>query len=119
MVWVLQLLLIRRGMETVRRFVDFAGPAIWIAMFVLAIWIAVKAGSEPVASTFSDKKLSAGPQVREFLAVVSLTVSYFVDSLLNFCDFSRFAPDQEGPCAWATCSACRSTSSPSPRCPWR
>jgi nucleobase:cation symporter-1, NCS1 family len=93
-VWALQLLLIRRGMETVRRFVDFAGPAIWIAMFVLAIWIAVKAGGS-LSFAFSDKQLSAGEQVREFLAVVSLTVSYFAALLLNFCDFSRFAPSRK------------------------
>jgi NCS1 family nucleobase:cation symporter-1 len=93
-VWALQLLLIRRGMETVRRFVDFAGPAIWIAMFVLAIWIAVKAGGS-LSFAFSDKNLSAGQQVREFLAVVSLTVSYFAALLLNFCDFSRFAPTRK------------------------
>jgi NCS1 family nucleobase:cation symporter-1 len=93
-VWALQLLLIRRGMETVRRFVDFAGPAIWIAMFVLAIWIAVKAGGS-LSFAFSDKSLSAGQQVREFLAVISLTVSYFAALLLNFCDFSRFAPTRK------------------------
>jgi nucleobase:cation symporter-1, NCS1 family len=93
-VWALQLLLIRRGMETVRRFVDFAGPAIWIAMFVLAIWIAVKAGGS-LSFAFSDKNLSAGEQVREFLAVISLTVSYFAALLLNFCDFSRFAPTRK------------------------
>jgi NCS1 family nucleobase:cation symporter-1 len=81
-------------METVRRFVDFAGPAIWIAMFVLAIWIAVKAGGS-LSFAFSDKNLSTGQQVQEFLAVVSLTVSYFAALLLNFCDFSRFAPTRK------------------------
>ena len=93
-VWALQLLLIRRGMETVRRFVDFAGPAIWVAMLVLAIWIAVKAGGK-LSFAFSEKSLSTGAQVREFLAVVSLTVSYFAALLLNFCDFSRFAPSRK------------------------
>src|SRR3712207_8343967 len=38
-----QLLVLRRGMETVRRFVDWAGPAIYVAMFALAIWIIIEA----------------------------------------------------------------------------
>ncbi|MEO6407267.1 MAG: cytosine permease, partial [Burkholderiaceae bacterium] len=36
-VWALQLLIIQNGMETVRKFQDWAGPAVWVAMLVLAI----------------------------------------------------------------------------------
>ncbi len=36
-IWALQLLIIQRGMETVRRFQDWAGPAVWLMMLVLAI----------------------------------------------------------------------------------
>jgi NCS1 family nucleobase:cation symporter-1 len=35
-IWALQLLIIQRGMETVRRFQDWAGPAVWLMMLVLA-----------------------------------------------------------------------------------
>lgn len=94
LVWAAQLLLIRRGMETVRRFVDFAGPAIWIAMFALAIWVAIEAGSRMSFSFPGQKELSSGEQVHEFFAVISLTVTYFAALLLNFCDFSRFAPSK-------------------------
>ena len=31
MIWALQLLIIQRGMETVRKFQDWAGPAVWVA----------------------------------------------------------------------------------------
>ncbi len=93
LVWAAQLLLIRRGMKTIRHFVDFAGPAIWIAMFALAIWVAIEAGGR-MSFAFSDQQLSGGEQVREFFAVISLTVSYFAALLLNFCDFSRFAPSK-------------------------
>src|SRR3954451_20728416 len=43
-IWALQLLIIQRGMETVRRFQDWAGPGVWLAMLVLAIGLVVKAG---------------------------------------------------------------------------
>ena len=36
-VWALQLLIIQNGMETVRKFQDWAGPAVWVAMLVLAV----------------------------------------------------------------------------------
>jgi NCS1 family nucleobase:cation symporter-1 len=42
----------------------------------------------------SDKRLSGGQAAHEFLAAIALTVSYFSTLLLNFCDFSRFAPDR-------------------------
>src|SRR6202789_2128311 len=43
-VCALQLLIIQRGMETVRKFQDWAGPAVWVMMLVLAIGLVVKAG---------------------------------------------------------------------------
>jgi NCS1 family nucleobase:cation symporter-1 len=43
-VWALQLLIIQHGMETVRRFQDWAGPAVWAMMLILAIYLCVKAG---------------------------------------------------------------------------
>jgi NCS1 family nucleobase:cation symporter-1 len=91
--WVLQLFVIRRGMETVRRFQDFAGPAIWVVMFVLAIWIVVAAGSD-FSLTLSTVSLSGGAALQAFLAATALTITYFSTLLLNFCDFSRFAPDR-------------------------
>ena len=91
--WVLQLLVIRRGMETVRRFQDWAGPAIWVVMFVLAIWIVVKAGSG-FSLNLSTQQLSGGAAAGAFVSAVALTVTYFSTLLLNFCDFARFAPDR-------------------------
>ena len=43
-IWALQLLIIQKGMETVRKFQDWAGPAVWVAMLALAVGLAIKAG---------------------------------------------------------------------------
>jgi nucleobase:cation symporter-1, NCS1 family len=83
----------RRGMETVRRFIDWAGPAIWVVMLVLAVWI-VFAAKGHINFTLSRQHLSGGEAARQFLAAIALTVSYFSTLLLNFCDFSRFAPSR-------------------------
>src|SRR5206468_5903980 len=50
-VWALQLLIIQNGMETVRRFQDWAGPGVWLAMLVLAIGLVVKVGGFSFEST--------------------------------------------------------------------
>jgi nucleobase:cation symporter-1, NCS1 family len=91
--WFLQLLVIRRGMETVRRFQDWAGPAIWVVMFVLAGWILVEAGGN-FSLDLSAKTLEGGAALHAFFAAIALTVTYFSTLLLNFCDFSRFAPSR-------------------------
>jgi NCS1 family nucleobase:cation symporter-1 len=91
--WALQLIVFRRGMETVRRFIDWAGPAIWVVMLVLAVWI-VFAAKGHVSLTLSDKRLTGGQATHQFFAAIALTVSYFSTLLLNFCDFSRFAPSR-------------------------
>lgn len=88
-----QLLMFSRGMEAVRRLTDVAGPAIWVVMLVLAGWVLVKAHGQ-LSFNFSDKHLSTGATVHEFLAAIALTVAYFSTLMLNFCDFSRFAPSK-------------------------
>lgn len=93
--WAVQLLVIRRGMETVRRFQDWAGPAIWVAMFALAIYIVAQAGESFSLSIPGVAPLDGPAAVSQFFAAIALTVTYFAALLLNFCDFSRFAPDRK------------------------
>src|SRR5919112_4672613 len=42
--WFVQLVILTRGIETVRRYQDWAGPVIWVVMLVLAVWLFVGAG---------------------------------------------------------------------------
>lgn len=91
--WAAQLFVLRHGMETVRRFVDWAGPAIYVAMFALAIWIVIEAGGK-IDFSLGSKDLSAGDAVLAFFTAASLVVAYFSTLLLNFCDFSRFSPSE-------------------------
>jgi NCS1 family nucleobase:cation symporter-1 len=102
-VWALQLLIIQRGMETVRKFQDWAGPAVWIMMLVLAVYLVVKAGtfsfgSEIPRDVLIEKTKDAGvpyePGTLPALAAVAATwITYFAALYLNFCDFSRYAKD--------------------------
>ncbi len=91
--WALQLLLLRNGMETIRRFQDWAGPAVWVVMLMLTIYIVVKAGGK-LSLSLPGAEAEWGV-FHAFLAAVSLTVAYFSTLMLNFCDFSRFAPTKK------------------------
>ena len=42
--WLLQLVVFYRGMETIRKFIDFCGPAVYVVMFVLRSGSSSKAG---------------------------------------------------------------------------
>jgi nucleobase:cation symporter-1, NCS1 family len=102
-VWALQLLVIQHGMDTVRKFQDFAGPAVWVMMLILSIGLVIKArtfsfGSEIPRDVLIQKTADAGvpgePGSFASLAAVAATwITYFSALYLNFCDFSRFAPN--------------------------
>lgn len=103
-VWALQLLIIQRGMETVRRFQDWAGPAVWVIMLILAVYLCFKAGSLAFTSDIPmdvllEKTKDAGipgmpGSVASLAAAAAIWVTYFSALYLNFCDFSRYAPDK-------------------------
>jgi nucleobase:cation symporter-1, NCS1 family len=91
--WLAQLLVLRHGMESIKTLVDWSGPAIYVAMFALAIWIWVQAGSE-MDFSLGSKELSFNQTILVFFTAVALVVSYFSTLLLNFTDFSRWAPNE-------------------------
>ena len=78
-------------METIRRFIDFSGPVVYVVMFVLATWILDQAGCSSL--NLSSKQLS---HRRRRAARSSRPPRWWSPTsaalLLNFGDFSRFAP---------------------------
>lgn len=93
LMWALQLFLLRHGMETIRRFQDWAGPAVWAVMALLVVYILINAGWN--LSLDLPGGTAQWGVVQAFSAAVALTVTYFSTLLLNFCDFSRFAPTRK------------------------
>src|ERR1700743_767495 len=104
-IWALQLLIIQRGMETVRKFQDWAVPAVWVAMLILAIGLCVKAGGFSFdhgipMSLLLDKTQDVGVSGEPgsfwaLMAVGATWITYFAALYLNFCDFSRYAKNRE------------------------
>jgi NCS1 family nucleobase:cation symporter-1 len=92
--WIFQLLIFQRGMDSIRKFIDFCGPAVYVVMFLLAGWIVWKAGWDSLDLSLSDKVLTGTESFIAMGSAILLVVSYFAALLLNFGDFSRYARTQ-------------------------
>ncbi|EBW2250058.1 NCS1 family nucleobase:cation symporter-1 [Salmonella enterica subsp. enterica serovar Enteritidis] len=89
--WIAQLAVFYYGWEAIRRFTDWAGPAIYLVMFAMAGWIVWKAGGlEHVDFSLGSKTLTGQQSVTAWFTAVALTVAWFAGTTLNFADFSRF-----------------------------
>ncbi|WP_068061628.1 NCS1 family nucleobase:cation symporter-1 [Nocardia xishanensis] len=92
--WTVQLAIINYGMEVVRKASDFAGPAVWLGMIALAIWILGKAEWSIDFDARAGAPLSGGATVAAFVGVAFLMVSFMAGPLVNYADFARFAPSK-------------------------
>lgn len=89
-IWLLQALVFWRGMEAVRRFVDWAGPAVYVVMLVLAYWIVTQAGPSHISFSLSNTHLTGWDAIWQMITAMALVASYFAGPTLNFSDFSRY-----------------------------
>ena len=99
---VFQVYLFWQGVDLVRRFLNFAGPAVYVVMVVLMIAIWAKAGGgllSEVGEIFSGGERSGGFEglgsFGAFLAVFSIMVGYFAAVVINFGDFARFVKNED------------------------
>jgi NCS1 family nucleobase:cation symporter-1 len=90
--WLFQLLIFLNGMETIRKFIDFCGPAVYVVMFALAIWVVSRTGLSSLSLQLAPPV--AGSSFGHMANAAMLIVAYFAALLLNFGDFSRFAKDK-------------------------
>jgi nucleobase:cation symporter-1, NCS1 family len=90
--WLFQLLIFLNGMETIRKFIDFCGPAVYVVMFALAVWVISQTGLSSLSLQLAPP--AAGSSLGHMANAAMLIVAYFAALLLNFGDFSRFAKDR-------------------------
>lgn len=91
--WIFQLLIFLNGMETIRKFIDFCGPVVYVVMFMLAAWILWQTGTSSLSLQLSPRV--EGSPVLHMANAAMLIVAYFAALLLNFGDFSRFGKDEK------------------------
>ncbi|NMN94996.1 NCS1 family nucleobase:cation symporter-1 [Antrihabitans stalactiti] len=90
LLWVVQACVFWRGMESIRKFIDFCGPAVYVVMFLLCGYLISKAGWSAIDLNLGDVKYSGFDAVPVMLGAIALVVSYFSGPMLNFGDFSRY-----------------------------
>ncbi|MFI5913089.1 NCS1 family nucleobase:cation symporter-1 [Dactylosporangium sp. NPDC051541] len=90
LLWVLQAAVFWTGMETIRRFIDFCGPAVYVVMAVLSGYLIYKAGWGAIDLSLGEVKYHGFDALPVMLGAIALVVSYFSGPMLNFGDFSRY-----------------------------
>ena len=97
-----QVFLFWQGIDLIRKFLNFAGPAVYVVMILLMITIWSKVGGNllsEVGNIFSSGERSGGFEglgsFGAFLAVFSIMVGYFAAVVVNFGDFARFVKNEE------------------------
>jgi len=89
-VWALQAVVFWQGMESIKKFIDWAGPAVYAVMLILAFWIVSQAGLSNISFNLSSTKLHGFGIVWEMVLATALVTGYFAGPTLNFSDFSRY-----------------------------
>jgi NCS1 family nucleobase:cation symporter-1 len=90
LMWVLQAAVFWNGMETIRKFIDFCGPAVYVVMFLLAGYLVIEAGWSNIDLNLAEVSITGWAVVPVMLTAIALVVSYFSGPMLNYGDFTRY-----------------------------
>lgn len=96
-VCVFQLALFLRGFDWITKFLNWAGPLVYLVMIALLGVIWYKAGGgllNELGTIFDGKGEHPGGPVAAFVAVVGTMVAYFAAVVINYGDFSRFVKNE-------------------------
>ncbi|RFD18542.1 NCS1 family nucleobase:cation symporter-1 [Komagataeibacter melaceti] len=90
LLWLVQGAVFWRGMETIRHFIDWAGPVIYLVMIALDGWLLWRAGGHISLGVFDVTPQGPGARVLGIVNAAALVVAYFSPIALNFGDFARY-----------------------------
>lgn len=90
--WLIQASVFMFGMSAIKKLVDWSGPAIYLAMILLTVWMVYKAGWQNINLNLSDKLLSGSDAIIQMIMATAIIAGYFAGPTLNFSDFSRYSP---------------------------
>ncbi len=90
----LQVVLFIRGIAWIEKFLNFAGPAVYVVMVALLIAVWIQAGDRllpAVGSIFNNDSVTGWAAVGAFFSVIGTMIAYFSAVIINFGDFARFS----------------------------
>ncbi|EAO5494077.1 NCS1 family nucleobase:cation symporter-1 [Salmonella enterica subsp. enterica] len=88
--WAIQLIIFQCGMNVVKKFINFAGPAVYIVMLLLVWYIVNKIGPGNLTFSIKTTHYNLYQSAAKILSIVTLLISFFIPQLLTFADFSRY-----------------------------
>jgi NCS1 family nucleobase:cation symporter-1 len=73
--WVLQAFVFWHGMEAIRKFIDWAGPGVYVVMTILCGWLVWKAGWSNIDLNLGGVKFQGWDALPVMLSAIALVVS--------------------------------------------
>ncbi|MBV7271796.1 NCS1 family nucleobase:cation symporter-1 [Clostridium thailandense] len=93
--WAMEMLVIYKGMEVIKKFENWAAPLVMVLAFILLAWIVVAAkGFGPLLNEPS-KLTGTGQFMKVFIPSLTGTIGFWATLSLNIPDFTRFAKSQK------------------------
>jgi len=97
-VWLLQMVIFSKSMVWVSKFLNLAGPFVYVVMIGLLVVLWQKSDGQLLSSAnsiFKSEDASFSTEMKGFIAIVGTMVAYFSAVMINFSDFSRYTKDRK------------------------
>lgn len=94
----LQVALFVGGIAWIEKFLNAAGPAVYVVMVLLLVGIWVQAGDRllpAVGEIFDNTEVQGFEAVLAFFGVIGSMIAYFAAVIINFGDFARFSKSEK------------------------
>ncbi|HEY1767642.1 MAG TPA: NCS1 family nucleobase:cation symporter-1 [Terracidiphilus sp.] len=92
--WLLNMVVVWRGVESIRRLQAFGAPFMFVMAGALLIWVRMKAGSFGTMLSTPSRFHSTGAFLRVFFPSLTAMVGYWATLALNIPDFTRYSKSQ-------------------------
>ena len=92
--WLLNMVVVWRGVESIRRLQAFGAPFMFIMAAALLIWVRMKAGSFGAMLSTPSQFHSTSEFLSVFFPSLTAMVGYWATLALNIPDFTRYSKSQ-------------------------
>ena len=92
--WLLNMVVVWRGVESIRHLQAFGAPFMFIMAAALIIWVRIKAGSFGSMLSTPSQFHSTGAFLAVFFPSLTAMVGYWATLALNIPDFTRYSKSQ-------------------------
>ena len=92
--WLLNMVVVWRGVESIRRLQAFGAPFMFVMAAMLLIWIRIKAGSFGSMLSTPSQFHSTSAFLAVFFPSLTAMVGYWATLALNIPDFTRYSKSQ-------------------------